>query len=291
MDIEFSHVFSATGITGDGARFPIFQGNAGPIRPMQQLEAAGISRVILDGGNNDLVRSIFGATHDLHVVLAHAPGDQDPVAAARAIGELARIGHGRLELAMRPPAFGAESIAARLDQLGEYATLLKRLWLSDKPFEHQGAHYTIAGASCSEAAAVPIRMAGRSGLAQKIAGQLADIYEVAPGPLHDVIATVERVRHFAGERGRARAIRFALPVAVTPCSSGKGVALPGAPLQDALHLLDFIEAGVEEFTVHGDLQSACRFARDVLPLVRNSVARRQGRAQMVRRGPDRASWA
>ncbi|RUX91651.1 LLM class flavin-dependent oxidoreductase, partial [Mesorhizobium sp. M7D.F.Ca.US.004.01.2.1] len=166
----------------------------------------------------------------------------------------------------------------------EYLVLLKRLWSNDRPFDHEGAFYSIKGGYVPRkgphGADLIIRMGGQSGTALKVAGRHADVFELVPGSIDEVRQLMERVRGAAAEHGRAGKLRFALPVRIHQGASATGhkaVDLSGPPAQAALSLLAYTALGIDEFMIVGvdTPREIATVGRETIALLRNSLARRE----------------
>ncbi|WP_292219204.1 LLM class flavin-dependent oxidoreductase, partial [Mesorhizobium sp.] len=70
-------------------------------------------------------------------------------------------------------------------RIDEYLVLLKRLWSNDRPFDHEGAFYSVKGGYVPRkgphGADVTIRLGGQSGTALRVAGRHADVFELSAG--------------------------------------------------------------------------------------------------------------
>ena len=170
-------------------------------------------------------------------------------------------------------------------RIDEYLVLLKRLWSNDRPFDHEGAFYSIKGGYVPRkgphGADVTIRMGGQSGTALKVAGRHADVFELAPGSIDEIRQLMERARSAAAEHGRAGKIRFALPVRIRPeanasAAGHKAVDVSGPPAQVALSLLPYAALGIHEFMIVGvdRPREIATVGRETIALLRNSLARR-----------------
>lgn len=223
----------------------------------------------------------------LQIVLTHGAGEVDPVTAARRLAALPQ-GNGRI--ALRVPGRGLvdtdqqPSHIAFWRRADEYLTLLKRLWANEKPIDHEGPFYSIAGGFVprkgARGIAMPIRMSGLSGTALNVAGKHADVFELAAVTPDEARLLAGRVRSAAARHGRQGKVRFALPVVFDGAgrenaASGQ-VTLSRQPAQVALQLLSFVDAGVSEFMVKGigtaeDLDAF----EHVTSFVQNSLSRRE----------------
>ncbi|TGS39805.1 MULTISPECIES: LLM class flavin-dependent oxidoreductase [unclassified Mesorhizobium] len=288
MPIEFTHV---PGKTAD-ATVPFFYDFAETATKLGLIEDGGFQKIVVDDSaglltNMDLAAQVLDRTASLEVVLTHWAGVIEPTVAARQLASIDRGSGGRLALRMisdddaetRPVGRGV--VWQRID---EYLVLLKRLWSNDRPFDHEGAFYSIKGGYIERkgphGADLVIRMGGQSGTALKVAGRHADVFELAPGPIDDIRQLMERARRAAAEHGRAGKLRFALPVRIhqgVSVAGQKTVDLSGPPAQVALSLLAYAALGIDEFMVIGvdTPHEIATAGRETIALLRNSLARRE----------------
>ncbi|WP_281405812.1 LLM class flavin-dependent oxidoreductase [Mesorhizobium sp. B3-1-3] len=153
-------------------------------------------------------------------------------------------------------------------------------------FDHEGAFYSVRGGFVPRkgphGADLAIRLGGQSGMALKVVGKHADVFELAAGSPDEVAQLMQRVRGAAAEHGRAGRLRFALPVRIHPdgrtgTPDHKAIELAGPPARIALALLPYAALGIEEFMIGGiDRPSdIARIGRETITLVANSLARRE----------------
>ncbi|TGQ74821.1 LLM class flavin-dependent oxidoreductase [Mesorhizobium sp. M00.F.Ca.ET.186.01.1.1] len=294
MPIEFTHVPCKSHPAAAGV--PFFYDFAETAAKLGLIEHGGFRAIVVDDSaglltNMDLAAQVLDRTAALDVVLTHWAGVVEPTVAARQLASIDRKSGGRLSLRMisepltdddaetRPVGHGV--VWQRID---EYLVLLKRLWSNDRPFDHEGAFYSVKGGYIERkgphGADLVIRMGGQSGTALKVAGRHADVFELAPGSIDDVRQLMERVRGAAAEYGRAGKLRFALPVRIHQGGSAgdhKALDLSGPPAQVALSLLAYAGLGIDEFMIVGvDTPSdLATVGRETLALLRNSLARRE----------------
>lgn len=292
MPIEFTHV---PGKPADGSFFYDFAETA---TKLSLIEDAGFRRLVVDDpagllSNMDIAAQTLDRTGSLEVVLTHWAGVIEPVVAARQLAALHARSGGRLSLRMlsepledsdaetRPVGHGV--VWQRID---EYLVLLKRLWSNERPFDHEGAYYSVKGGFVPRkgphGANLAIRLGGQSGTALKVAGRHADVFELAAGSLDEVGQLMQRVRGAAAEHGRADRLRFALPVRIrTEGAAGgtdhKAVDIAGPPARLALSLLPYAALGIKEFMVTGidGPGEIARTGRETIALVANTLARRE----------------
>ncbi len=300
MNIEFTFV---PGI--DARRFSTT--NHGSPIGGKGLSAAAVALVESLGFNGFVADETAGAPTDasgrdealfaggqLSVFLTHRVSRLSPMLAARELGLMQAKSGGRLGLRLLPDFSGEANgedrprsgHAASWRQADEYATLLKRLWANERPFDHEGLFYSLRGALVPSKAshALPIRMKALSGTALKVAARHADTIELSAGSPQDVRVLVARARATAAEFGRQHKMRFALPLQlpdrlIGAVSVADAVRLPDFSARSAQLLMDYIQSGVSEFMVHGtdDVVGLEAFCDKIAPMVRNSAARVQDR--------------
>jgi alkanesulfonate monooxygenase len=92
----------------------------------------------------------------------------------------------------------------------------------------------------------------------------------------------QRLLEFAA-KGEIHDKRLWTPIAAATGASGNTTALVGTPEQVAESLLDYYDAGVTTLLIRGfdPLQDAIDYGRDLIPLVRAEVARRERQALAV----------
>ncbi|MER9585846.1 LLM class flavin-dependent oxidoreductase [Mesorhizobium sp. M0276] len=292
MPIEFTHV---PGKTADAA-VPFFYDFAETATKLGLIEDGGFRKIVVDDSaglltDMDLAAQVLDRTSSLEVVLTHWAGVVEPTVAARQLASIDRKSGGRLVLRMiSEPLSDADAETRPVghtviwQRIDEYLVLLKRLWSNDRPFDHEGAFYSIKGGYVPRkgphGADLIIRMGGQSGTAVKVAGRHADVFELAPGSIDEVRQSMERVRVAAAEHGRASKLRFALPVRIHQGASAPGlkaVDVAGPPAQAALSLLAYAALGIDEFMIVGvdTPREIATVGRETIALLRNSLVRRE----------------
>jgi alkanesulfonate monooxygenase len=189
-------------------------------------ESAGFDRVLIgyfsaapDG--LQLASYLVHQTDRLSPLIAHRPGFVAPTLAARSFATLDQLSGGRVAINFITGGNDAEqqrdgdflSHDERYERTGEYIALLKKVWRSEQPFDHEGRFYRVKGAF-SEVKPVhghiPVYFSGSSDAAIRIAAQHADVYMLWGEPVAQVREVVRRVRAAAAEHGRDKQIRFSL---------------------------------------------------------------------------------
>jgi len=293
MPIEFTHVPGKTQ-PADAGFFYDFVETA---TKLSLIEDACFQKIVVDDPaglltNMDIAAQALERTASLEVVLTHWAGVIEPTVAARQLAALNARSGGRLSLKMLSEPLSDDDAETRpaghtavWQRIDEYLVLLKRLWSNDRPFDHEGAFYSIKGGYVPrkgpDGAEVTIRMGGQSGTALRVAGRHADVFELTAGSPDEVRQSIERVRSAATEHGRAGKLRFALPVRVRPqknagAADHKALEVSGSPAEIALALLPYAALGIHEFMIAGIDRSReiATVGRETITLVSNSLARR-----------------
>ncbi|WP_181257038.1 LLM class flavin-dependent oxidoreductase [Pseudaminobacter soli (ex Li et al. 2025)] len=265
-------------------------------------ESVGFDRVLIadpKGGadNSQLASFLLHNTLQLGVAMSHAAGILAPQVAAEQFATLDQLSGGRLMVRVVPGEDGLDHEAA-FARTDEYLVLLKRLWANERPFDHEGAHYSLKSALSAARpfgrAQVPLALGGLSGTAVKVAAKHADLFELPAATAAETRQTIARVRAAASTHGRVDKIRFSLPIrpviadnraeawakADKLAQDNNATRLVGTPEQVALGLVDYCELGISEFVVHGlgQPQELVAFGRDVAAVVRRSLARHEAQA-------------
>ena len=190
-------------------------------------EAGGFDRVLIAHHSTSpdgylTAGHVFAHTDRLGVLLAHRPGFVAPTLTARSLATLDTFSDGRLAVHIITGGDDEEQRRdgdyldkeARYERSGEYLDIVKRIWTSDKPFDHQGEHYRFEGGFSAIKPAqkphLPIYFGGSSEAAIRTAGRYADVFALWGESLAGVKETIARVRAAAAQYGRADHIRFSL---------------------------------------------------------------------------------
>jgi len=191
----------------------------------QAHEQSGFDRVLVphhSTGPSATLTIAYAAAHTekIHFMLAHRPGFTAPTLAARQIASLDQFSGGRLGVHFISGGSDDEqkrdgdylSHDQRYERTDEYLDILRRIWTSDTPFDHEGKHYRFQ-AGYSEVKPlqrphVPIYFGGASDAAIPVAGKHADVYALWGESLEQVAELTTRVRFEAAKHGRS--VRFSV---------------------------------------------------------------------------------
>jgi len=191
----------------------------------QAHEAAGFDRVLVphhSTGPSATLTIAYAAAHteQVHFMLAHRPGFTAPTLAARQIASLDQFSGGRLAVHVISGGSDDEQKRdgdyldhdQRYERTDEYLDILRRIWTSDKPFDHEGRHYRFQNAFSEvkplQRPHVPIYFGGASAAAIPVAGKHADVYALWGESLDQVAELTTRVRAEAARHGRT--VRFSV---------------------------------------------------------------------------------
>lgn len=199
----------------------------------QAHEDAGFDRILIgyftNGPDGFIVASYAAwATERIGLMLAHRPGFVAPTLAARKLATLDHFSSGRLAVHI---ISGGDDDDQRKDgdylahdqryvRTDEYVDILKKIWTSDRPIDHNGRYYQCTSAF-SEVKPVqkpylPIYFGGSSDAAIEIAGKHADIYALWGEPLDEAAHTISRVRASAARYHRSLRISVSLRPILAP---------------------------------------------------------------------------
>jgi len=362
MPVEFiGMIGTRSGSETDGAAVSIIGGHVDPAyvrRFARAHEDGGFDRVLVGYGSSgpdgwSVTAYAASVTERLGYLLAHRPGFVAPTLAARKAATLDHFISGRLALHIITGGSDAEQQRdgdwldhdARYRRTDEYLEIVRRVWTSDAPFDHEGEFYQIKGAFSEvkplQQPYVPLYFGGASGPAVDVGAKHSDCYALWGEPLADVKERIAEVRAAASRYGRnvtfsvstrpilgateekawerAHAIlakvqaarpnaragvsarpqsvgsqrlldaaargeildqRLWTPIAALTGASGNTTALVGTPEQVAESLLAYYDAGATTLLIRGfdPLNDAIDYGRDLLPIVRAEVAKRERQA-------------
>jgi len=195
---------------------------------VQAAEAAGIDRLLIGQfanwpDNNQIAAYVFSQTQRIGALLAHRPGLMQPTLGARQLATLDQFSEGRVWVHIITGGSDADQARdgdflthdERYERTDEYLTVLRKVWESSEPFDHEGRFYKFKGAFSQvkpyQQPRIPISFGGSSDAAIKVAGKHADIYALWGEPLDGARETIAKVRAAAAEAGRDPGeIRFTL---------------------------------------------------------------------------------
>lgn len=184
----------------------------------QAHEEAGFDRVLIgyhswDADGFSVAGYAAAHTERLGFLLAHRPGFVAPTLAARKLATLDQLIGGRLAMHVISGASETEQRRdgdysdkpARYRRTDEYLDVVRRIWDSGEPIDHEGEFYRFAGAR-SEVKPVdgtlPIYFGGSSADAYRVGGKHADVFALWGEPLAETTEQIAGVRRAAAAQGR-----------------------------------------------------------------------------------------
>lgn len=194
----------------------------------QVHEQAGFDRVLVAHHSSDpdavlVATQAAAVTKRIGFMIAHRPGFLQPTWAARQFATFDVLTGGRGGIHIITGGNDAEqrqdgdylSHDDRYRRTDEYVGLLRRVWTSDAPFDHEGTYYRYEKAFSRvkpvQKPHLPIYFGGSSDIAIAVAGRHADVYAFWGETLEQARDTIARVRASAAEAGRdPHSIRFSL---------------------------------------------------------------------------------
>lgn len=293
MQIEFTGIVEASELADQ-------MSVRAAVQKVRVLARHGFDRVeILDHVGSvasvRLLDSVHGTVAPA-ITVVHRPGEMSPVDAAEAFARWDHASEGRLTVLFSDTALPSERapLTHEADQArtDEYLMLLKRLWLSKKPFDFEGNHFRFESGIVSSRpyneGTVRIALGGQSATAIRVAARHADCYHLSSLDLFEAAATMDRLETAAGTVGRSGKIRFSLDIApvfdapdeiasaASEADAEIASRLSGTPEQMAVTLLKYVDIGIGQFKVHRSTTSdhLAIFAERVIPLVRRAVEHR-----------------
>ncbi len=161
--------------------------------------------------------ALIRETQRLKFLVAFRPGSISPTLAAQQAATFQRISGGRLLLNVVTGGDPTEQQRfgdfldhdQRYERCDDFLSILRGAW-SGTPFDHEGAHLSVRGATVQQAPdPIPqIYFGGASASAELVAARHADVYLAWGEPPEMVAERVERMRKLAAEEGRE--LRFGI---------------------------------------------------------------------------------
>ncbi|AJT68224.1 hypothetical protein T261_6614 [Streptomyces lydicus] len=297
---------------------------------------------------------IAARTETLQLLVAHRPNVSYPTFAAKTFATLDRISDGRLAVHFITGGNDHEQ-GREGDRLGkderyartrEYLRIVKKIWTSHEPFDHEGTHYRfhdfVSDTFPVQQPHPQVSFGGSSAAAYATGGAEADIYCLWGEPLAQTAEQIASVKAAARAAGRSDVPRIQVafrpilapteelawekahrtlerinarkagaplnrhqglkspenagsqrllavaaagerhdralwtPTTAATGGAGNSTALVGTPETVAQALLDYYDLGVDIISARGYdlLDDAIDFGRQVIPIVREEVAKR-----------------
>ena len=195
-------------------------------------EESGFDKVLVGYTSTSpdaFVVAMHGAsrTSKLSYLVAHRAGFVSPTVAARKVATIDQLTKGRI--ALHIISGGSESEQrrdgdyldhdARYRRSGEFMGLLRKVWVSDEPFDHSGEFYKVAQAysdiKCYQEPHVPLYFGGASEAAIKVAASQCDLYATWGEPVAEVEKKIVNMRGAVKSAGRdPSSVRFSVSLRI-----------------------------------------------------------------------------
>ncbi len=182
-------------------------------------DEGGYDRVLIANAatmpdNISVAGYVGAATERLGVMLAHRPGFIAPTMAARVLATLDHLLGGRLAVHIITGASDIELQAdgdfltkeERYARSAEYIEILRAIWTSDKPVDHEGKYFRFNGGFADvkplQPGGVPVYFGGMSPAALDVAARYADTFATLSDTVAGMKEVVDIVRPAAAAHGR-----------------------------------------------------------------------------------------
>ena len=156
---------------------------------------------------------VASQTSRLGLMMAHRPGFIAPTMAARMLATIDRLSAGRAGVHIISGASDLELQAdgdfltkdQRYHRAAEYIGVMRRMWSSPEPFDHDGEFFKFRGAHAMArpaAGTIPVFWGGESDLAIEIGGRCCDVFAILSDTFEGAGTLAARARAAAARAGR-----------------------------------------------------------------------------------------
>lgn len=190
-------------------------------------EFAGYDRALVGTASNladstQVIAYVGSKFKSLKFLLSHRPGFMAPTVAARMIATLDQFTDGRVQVHMITGGSDGEMQRDgdflpkddRYARCSEYIEVMKKVWTSDDPFDHDGLYYKVrqnfSTVKCAQHPHVPISSAGASAAAFEMTARHASVYALWGETLAQTRETIANVRAALAAAGRTDPIEFSV---------------------------------------------------------------------------------
>lgn len=161
-----------------------------------------------------IAQHVAAITPRLNLMIAHRPGFTAPTLAARQFATLDQLTKGRVAVHVITGGDDQEQRQdgdyltkdERYERTDEYLDIVRRLWTSDKPFDHAGKHYRFERGFSEvkpyQNPHLPVYFGGASDAAIAVAGKHADIFALWGETYAQVRELTGRVKAAAAKHSR-----------------------------------------------------------------------------------------
>jgi alkanesulfonate monooxygenase len=219
MPVEINGLLNHN-LSAEMSPLPVAQFDLDAIRLQAKIhDENGYDRVLIANAatmpdNISIAAYAAAMTKRLGFMLAHRPGFIAPTMAARALATLDQLCDGRLAVHIITAANDIETQAdgdfltkeQRYSRSREYIGILRNIWSSDKPIDHDGEVYRFRGGFAEvkpkQRSGIPIYFGGMSPPALAVAAECADMFATLGDTVQGMSEVVKTVRSAAGAFNR-----------------------------------------------------------------------------------------
>jgi alkanesulfonate monooxygenase len=175
-----------------------------------------------------IAANVAACTQKLRFMIAHRPGFVSPTIAARMFATIDRVSGGRCIAHIITAASDAETENdgdfltkdQRYARSREYVEILRKVWTSPSPVDHDGPFYSFEKAFCEakplQQPTIPIFWGGASDRAIEMGAECADVYAMGPGTVEKTAQLLNRVRAAATPHGRSPDFLMTMRIVMAP---------------------------------------------------------------------------
>jgi alkanesulfonate monooxygenase len=171
-------------------------------------------------------------TERIRFLIAHRPGSVLPALAARQVATFDQLTQGRMSLHIIAGTTEQDQASEgdflpkqdRYRRAGEYLDVMRRMWTSETPFDHQGEFYRLVGAySDVKPYQLPyptLFFGGSSEGALQMGAEHCDVFAIFGEPLADTRDRIDDFRRRAAKFGRRADFNMSLRTIMAESESG-----------------------------------------------------------------------
>jgi alkanesulfonate monooxygenase len=168
--------------------------------------------------------ALYAADHTERIkfLIAHRPGSVAPALAARQIATFDQLTQGRMSLHVIAGTSDQDQASEgdflpkheRYRRAGEYLDVMRRIWTSDRPFDHHGEFYRLQGAYSDinphQSPYPPLFFGGSSDGALQMGAEHCDVFAIFGEPLAETQDRIDDFRRRAARFGRQAKFNMSL---------------------------------------------------------------------------------
>jgi len=174
--------------------------------------------------------ALYAATHTERIkfLIAHRPGSVAPALAARQVATFDQLTQGRMSLHIIAGTSDQDQASEgdflpkqdRYRRAGEYLDVMRRMWTSEVPFDHQGQFYRVEGAYSDvkpyQQPHPTLFFGGSSEGALQMGAEHCDVFAIFGEPLSETQDRLDDFRRRAAKFGRTPNFNMSLRTIMAP---------------------------------------------------------------------------